>query len=282
MCNDMSTSVRSLNISRPDQIEPIWRNFADDHEKILRLVAENILRNRGNQFSIYDYRARREHVEYRLSRYIQQKLAGDCCPTCCHSRTCSKTIEQSCSRLIHCNDSMKTCSNGYFVDIDAMYIFKVDLPQPIIQRLYTLLLKPIYTEIAESEESTAVVRIETEQQRNQMLNRAREVLMSALAASELIRENARIRFDSRIIKQTSSSEKRFFQRLNIRNMTDRLSASFWLEFYQLTNVTQSVDIDTLMTEYEQPIKQQATNDLFDFIPASNVFDLTEFLSILEH
>jgi hypothetical protein len=267
---------------RPDQIEPIWLNFADKHEHILRLVAENILRNHGNQFSIYDYRARREHVEYRLSRILQQTLSGDCCPTCCHHHTCSKTIEYSCSLLTHCNNSLQTCSNGYFVDIDAVYIFKVALPQQIIKRLYTLMLKPIYSEIAESQESTALVWIETERQRNELLNKAREILMNALADSELIHEKARIALDSILLKQTSSSERELFNRLNIPTMVDQLSAAFLLEMNHLVNLTKTVDIDSLVAQCDGDIKTQQTSDLFDFVPASNVFDLTEFLSILEN
>ena len=46
---------------------------------------------------------------------------------------------------------METCSHGYFIDIDGVYIYKVALPQQIIKRLYILMLKPIYTEIAESQ-----------------------------------------------------------------------------------------------------------------------------------
>jgi hypothetical protein len=43
-----------------------------------------------------------------------------------------------------------------------------------------------------------------------------------------------------------------------------------------------VDIDSLVTQCDQNDKTQQTNDLFDFVPASNVFDLTEFLSILDN
>jgi hypothetical protein len=257
-------------------------NFADKHENILRLVAENILCTHGNQFSIYEYRARREHVEYRLSRVLQQTLSGDCCPTCCHNQTCSKTIEYSCSKLAHCNNSLQTCSNGYFVDIDAVYIFKVDLPEPIIKRLYTLMLKPIFTEIAESQESAAIVWIETERQRNELLNKARETLMNALADSELIHEKARIVFDKILLQQLSSSERRLFNRLNIQTIVDRLSAAFLLEINHLVNITRTVDIDSLVAQCDADVKTQQTSDLFDFVPASNVFDLTEFLSILDN
>ncbi len=267
---------------RPDQIEPIWLNFADKHEEILRLVAENILRNYGNQYSIYDYRARREHVEYRLSLVLQKTLSGDCCPTCCHHQTCSKTIEYSCSKLSHCNNSLQTCSNGYFVDIDAFYMFKVALPQQIIKRLYTLMLKPIFTEIAESQENAAVVWIETERQRNELLNKAREILMSALAGGELIREKARIALENIVLKQLSTSEQNLFNQLDIRTMVDKLSASFLLEIDHFANLTQTVDIDGLVTEFEEKDATQQTNELFDFVPASNVFDLTEFLSILDN
>jgi hypothetical protein len=64
-------------------------------------------------------------------------------------------------------------------------------------------------------------------------------------------------------------------------MVDKLSASFLLEMDHLVNLTQTVDIDGLVTEYEQKEKPEQTSDLFDFVPASNVYDLTEFLSILE-
>ncbi|UJR35533.1 hypothetical protein I4U23_028287 [Adineta vaga] len=266
---------------RPDQIEPIWLNFADKHEEVLRLVASNILRNHGNQYSIYDYRARREHVDC-LSRILQQTLSGDCCPICCDSQTCSKTIEYSCSNLTHCTNSTETCTHGYFVDIDAVYIFKVALPQQIIKRLYTLMLKPIYTEIAESQEKAAIVLIETERQRNELLNKARQVLMNALANSELIQEKARIHFERKLLKEMSSSEQNLFNRLNIQMMVDKLSATFLLEMNHLVNLTQVVDHDSLYVEYDDNLKPQQTNDLFDFVPASNVFDLTEFLSILEN
>ncbi|CAF2528561.1 unnamed protein product [Rotaria sp. Silwood2] len=267
---------------RPDQIEPIWLNFANEHEHVLRLVAGNIFRNYGNQFSIYDYRARREHVEYRLSRTLQQALSGDCCPICCQHQTCSKTIEPSCTRLIHCNQTSTTCSHGYFVDIDAVYIFKVALPQQIIKRLYKLMLKPIYTEIAESQENSSLVRIETERQRNALLNKARETLMSALAKTELVREKARITSESLLLKQLSSSEQDLCRQLNIETITDKLSTSFLLAMNHLANLTQTVDIDSLVTQYDQNEKIKPINDLFDFVPASNVFDMTEFISILEN
>jgi hypothetical protein len=266
---------------RPDQIEPVWLNFADKHESILRLVTENILRNHGNQFSIYDYRARREHVEHHLTLILQKTLSGDCCPICCEQHTCSKLIEYSCSKLTHCKNSSQACSHGYFVDIDAVYIFKVALPQQIIKRLYTLMLKPIFTEIAESQENAAVVWIETERQRNEFLNKARETLMNALAGGELIREKARIAFENILLTQLSTSEQNLFNQLDIQTMVDKLSASFLLEMDHLVNLTQTVDIDGLVTEYEQKEKTEQTSDLFDFVPASNVYDLTEFLSILE-
>ncbi|CAF0865160.1 unnamed protein product [Adineta ricciae] len=267
---------------RPDQIEPIWLNFADKHEEVLRHVASNILRNHGNQFSIYDYRARREHVEYRLARTLQQTLSGDCCPTCCHTHTCSKTIEYSCSSLTHCTNATQTCTNGYFVDIDAVYIFKVSLPQQITKRLYTLMLKPIFTEIAESQESAALVWIETERQRNEFLNKARFVLMNALANSELTQEKARILFQQKLLKQLSSSEQNTFNRLDVQTMIDKLSTTFLFELGHLVNLTQVVNHDYLFTKYNANLKPQQTNDLFDFVPATNVFDLTEFLSILDN
>ncbi|CAF3386755.1 unnamed protein product [Rotaria sp. Silwood1] len=267
---------------RPDQIEPIWLNFANEHEHVLRLITENIFRNHGNQFSIYDYRARREHVEYRLSRMLQQTLSGDCCPICCQHQTCSKTIEYSCTRLIHCNNSATPCSGGYFVDIDAVYIFKVALPKQIIKRLYTLMLKPIYTEIAESQENASLVWIETERQRNVFLNKARETLMSALAKNELVREKARITYESLLVKQLSSSEQDLCRQLNIETTADKLSTSFLLEMNHLANLTQTVNIDSLVTQYEQTTKTKPINDLFDFVPSSNVFDMTEFISILEN
>ena len=266
---------------RPAQIEPIWLNFADQHETILRLVAENILRNHGNQFSIYDYRARREHVEFRLSRVLQKALSGDCCPVCCASDTCSKTIEYSCARLKHCNDSKQECSNGYFVDIDAVYIYKVALPKQIIKILYTLMLKPIFTEIAESQENAAIVWIETEKQRNQWLNKAREVLMNAFADSELVNEKARIKLESTVLKQLGSSERRMFNRLNVNTTKNQLAASFLLELAHMVNLTQAINIDGLVTEYEQTTRTQSTNDLLDFVLPVNVFNLTEFMSILE-
>jgi len=177
---------------------------------------------------------------------------------------------------------MQTCSNGYFVDIDAVYIYKVALPQQIIKRLYTLMLKPIYTEIAESQESAALVLIETERQRNELLNKAREILMYALADSELIHEKARIALENILLKQLSSSERNLFTKLDIQTMTDKLSAAFLLEMNHLANLTKTVDIESLVTEYDENDKTQQTNDLFDFVPASNVFDLTEFLSILDN
>ena len=279
---EVLSNLNFLFLFRPDQIEPIWLNFADKHENILRLVAENVLRNHGNQFSIYDYRARREHVEHRLSLRLQKTLSGDCCPICCHNQTCSKIIEYSCSLLTHCNNSFQTCSHGYFVDIDAVYIYKVALPKQIIKRLYTLMLKPIYTEIAESQESAAIVWIETERQRNELLNKAREVLMNALANSELVQEKARITFDNLLLKQISTSERRLFKRLNIQTLVDRFSAAFLLELNHLANLTRTIDVDNLVTQYDGEKKTQQTSDLFDFVPASNVFDLTEFLSILEN
>ncbi|CAF3372138.1 unnamed protein product [Rotaria socialis] len=266
---------------RPNQIESIWLNFATEHERVLRLVTENVLRNHGNQFSIYDYRARREHVEYRLSRKLQHTLSGDCCPICCQQKTCSKTIEHSCSTLSHCNDTSSSCSNGYFVDVDAVYIFRVELPAPITKRLHTLMLKPLFTETAESQETAAVVRIETERQRNELLNKAREVLMSALASNELIREKARIKFDSLMLKQLSDSEENVFQKLNIQNMANKLSASFLVEMNHLANLSKTIDINSFVAQFDQSDTTKQTNDLFDFVPAANVFDMTEFLSILE-
>lgn len=177
---------------------------------------------------------------------------------------------------------MQTCSNGYFVDIDAVYIFKVDLPQQIIKRLYTLMLKPIYTEIAESQESAAIVWIETERQRNELLNKAREILMYSLADSELIHEKARIALENIVLKQLSSSELSLFDQLDIQTMVDKLSAAFLLEMNHLVNLTRTVNIDSLVTQCDTNTKTQQTSDLFDFVPASNVFDLTEFLSILDN
>lgn len=245
-------------------------------------MAENIFRNHGNQFSIYDYRARREHVELSISRVVQQKLSGDCCPVCCKHQTCAKTIEYSCSKLTHCKNESYPCSNGYFVDIDAVYIFRVALPKQIIGRLHTLMLKPLFTETAESNENASLVRIETERQRNEYLNKAREVLMSALAKNELIKEKARVNAECKIINQTSTSEDRAFKRLQILNMAHKMSASFLLEMNHLANISQTVDLDTILTTYETSDKQKQTNDLFDFVPAANVFDITEFLSILEN
>ncbi|CAF1602733.1 unnamed protein product [Rotaria magnacalcarata] len=267
---------------RPNQIEPIWLNFATEHEQVLRLVTENILLNYGNQFSIYDYRARREHVEYRLSHILLQTLSGDCCPICCQQKTCSKTIAYSCSKLSHCSNTSSSCSNGYFVDVDAVYIFKVALPAPIIKRLHTLMLKPLFTETAESQETAAVVRIETERQRNELLNKARQVLMSALANNELIREKARIKFDSLMLKQLSDSEENVFQKLNIQNIANKLSASFLVEMNHLANLSKTIDINSFVAQFDQSDTTKQTNDLFDFVPAANVFDMTEFLSILEH
>lgn len=266
---------------RPDQIEPIWLNFADKHEEVLALVAQNILLNYGNQFSIYDYRARREHVEYTLSRKLQQTLSGDCCPSCCQHHTCSKTIEPSCLRLAHCTNISQTCSNGYFVDIDAVYMYRVALPEQIIQRLYTLMLKPIYTEIAESQEKAAIIQIETERQRNAFLNKARQTLMKALAENELIREKARISSESILLKQLSSSEQKFFDDVKLNTMANKLSAAFLLELNTLVNLTQTVDVDSLVAQYDEEDKTKQTNDLFDFVPQENVFDITEFLSILD-
>ena len=256
-------------------------NFADQHQNILLLVAGNILRNHGNQFSIYDYRARREHVEARLSSVLQKALSGDCCPACCQSETCSKTIEHSCKSLKHCNDSRQECSNGYFVDIDAVYIYKVALPEQIIKILYTLMLKPIFTEIAESQENTALVWIETEKQRNQLLNKAREVLMNAFADSELTKEKAQIKLESTVLKQLSSSERRMFNRLNVETVKDQFAVSFLLELAHMVNLTQAINIDGLVTQYEQTKRTQSTNDLLDFVLPVNVFNLTEFMSILE-
>ena len=144
------------------------------------------------------------------------------------------------------------------------------------------MLKPIFTEIAESQESAAIVWIETEKQRNQLLNRAREVLMNALAENELVREKARIKYDSLLLKQLSSSERKLFQQLKIQPIDKKLSASFLLEMAHLVNLSQAMDFDGLVVEDDQPIVQTPANDLFDFVPASNVFDLTEFLSILEN
>ena len=267
---------------RPHQIEPIWLNFADKHEKILRLVAENVFRNRGNQFSIYDYRARREHVQNRLSLQLQRTLSGDCCPICCQERSCSKTIQYSCLSLSHCNNSAEKCSNGYFVDIDAVYIFKVALAEQIIKRLYVLALRPLFVEIAESQEQAAIVWIETERQRNEFLNKARQVLMNALANSELIQEKARISLDNLLLKYTSTSEQKLFDQLQIQNTAEKFSAAFLLELNYLVNLTKTVDVDSLAAQCDGKAKIQPINDLFDFVPASNVFDLTEFISLLEN
>lgn len=267
---------------RPHQIEPIWLNFADEHENILRLVAENVFRNHGNQFSIYDYRARRQYVQNRLSRQLQKTLSGDCCPICCQERTCSKTIDASCSSLTHCNSSSEKCSNGYFVDLDAVYIFKVTLAEQIIKRLYVLALRPLFVEIAESQEQAAVVWIETERQRNELLNKARQVLMSALANSELIQEKARIALDNLLLKSTSTSEQKLFDQLQIQKPSEKFSAAFLLELNHLVNLTRTVDVDSLVAQCDEKTKTQQTSDLFDFVPASNVFDLTEFLSLLEN
>lgn len=146
------------------------------------------------------------------------------------------------------------------------------------------MLMPIYTEIAESQENAAVVWIETEKQRNQLLNRAREVLMSALAENELLREKARVKYDNVLLTQLSTSEKRLFHQLKIQPIAKKLSVSFLLELAHLANLTHNVDLNGIITEPEQLTAQKpaAINDLFDFVPASNVFDLTEFLSILEN
>ena len=144
------------------------------------------------------------------------------------------------------------------------------------------MLKPIFTEIAESQESAALVRIETERQRNEFLNKARLVLMNALANSELKQEKARILFQQKLLKQLSSSEQNTFNRLDVQTMIDKLSTTFLLELGHLVNLTQVVNHDYLFTKYDANLKPQQTNDLFDFVPASNVFDLTEFLSILDN
>jgi KaiC/GvpD/RAD55 family RecA-like ATPase len=144
------------------------------------------------------------------------------------------------------------------------------------------MLKPIYTEIAESQESTALVWIETERQRNELLNKARQILMYALADSELIHEKARIALENILLKETSSSERELFNRLDMPALVNQLSAAFLLEMNHLVNLTKTVDVDSLVAQCDDDVKTQQTNDLFDFVPASNVFDLTEFLSILEN
>jgi len=74
-----------------------------------------------------------------------------------------------------------------------------------------------------------------------------------------------------------------FRSLNIRSLADRMTAAFLLEFEQLTNLTRNMDMETFLTEIEEnDAKITQTNDLFDFVPPSNVFDLTEFLSLLEN
>jgi hypothetical protein len=50
----------------------------------------------------------------------------------------------------------------------------------------------------------------------------------------------------------------------------------------LVNLTKTVDVESLVAQCDGDVRTQQTNDLFDFVPASNVFDLTEFLSILEN
>jgi hypothetical protein len=144
------------------------------------------------------------------------------------------------------------------------------------------MLKPIYTEIAESQENAALVWIETERQRNELLNKAREILMNALADSELIQEKARIALENILLKQLSSSERDLFTQLDIQKMVDKLSAAFLIEINHLVNLTNTVDINSLVAQCDVNAKTQKTNDLFDFVPASNVFDLTEFLTILDN
>lgn len=256
-------------------------NFADKHESVLRLVAENILRNHGNKFSIFDYRARREHVEDHLAFILQQTLSGDCCPSCCKEKACSKTIEHTCSSLNHCQNLKSACSKGYFVDIDGVFILQVKLPSQIRKRLYQLMLTPLYTEIAESQENAAVVRIETERQRNQYLNEARLVLMTALAQAESAKDKARAETNKRVSIQTTNSEKRAFQRLAFNKTAERLSVSFLNQLGHFADLKQAIDVDSFVNSPFNAGKQTKNKDLFDSVAAEDVFDLSDFLRILE-
>ncbi|CAF4688333.1 unnamed protein product, partial [Rotaria magnacalcarata] len=67
--------------------------------------------------------------------------------------------------------------------------------------------------------------------------------MSALANNELIREKARIKFDSLMLKQLSDSEENVFQKLNIQNIANKLSASFLVEMNHLANLSKTIDIN---------------------------------------
>ena len=145
------------------------------------------------------------------------------------------------------------------------------------------MLKPIYTEIAENQQQTANIWIETERQRNELLNKARLILMTAFAKGELIREKAQINFETTLLKQFSSSEQTLFYQLNIQTMIDKLSTVFLFELDRLANASKLINFESLITEEnEHQNKNQQTNHLFNLIPSSNVFDMTEFLSIINN
>ncbi|CAF0741330.1 unnamed protein product [Didymodactylos carnosus] len=262
---------------RSEQIEQIWLNFADKHEMIVERVAKSVIRNYGNQYSISDYRTKRVQVEYELRQVLYRELSGDCCLKCCDDHTCPMHQQWICS-INNCTKNCTPSRFGYFIDLEVVYFYKIDLPSNIVSRLHTLMLKPIYVEIALHQLEQVVYQIETQRQRNVYLNKARYALMASIAKAELEIENAKVYKEQYIFKQIGKTEQNYiFRKLNITSQSDKLASCFLYDLNHLINVSQTVNIDShVRPQVNNPVR---SNEPFDFIPP-DVFDLTEFMSIL--
>ena len=202
---------------RPEDLHLLHDKFDLYYEPVLRKTAAAAIKNRASQYSITDYRLRREMVGAGLGEAASRALGGTCCREDCSVHRC----REGCKIYRTCNATEK----GLFADAAHFQMLKLDISdqeQRFLQQVLEQELKD--TEIFK--QNTTLTRKKTEEQSKLIENEAFELAENGEARAALVKEKAKAEAKAIVEDARTSGLSSLYETLNISREEDKKTIDY--------------------------------------------------------
>ncbi|XP_021370181.1 uncharacterized protein LOC110461164 isoform X2 [Mizuhopecten yessoensis] len=200
---------------RPSELGELHRKFGTDYKEVIESVIRSRVKNSAIYLSVDEFRFNRTYIEKKFFDIVKSRLQGTCCPDCCPSCT-NATVCSVC-------DTSSMCDPIYHVDVRYFQLSAVVIDPQVSERYLQSLLLKVNAEKEFFRQNHTVLVKQTEQQVEQIKNKANEMVRAGEAEGAATLVVAEANREANITTSYVAALWTMYTRLGITDMDHKLS-----------------------------------------------------------
>ncbi|KXJ14793.1 uncharacterized protein LOC110238397 [Exaiptasia diaphana] len=223
---------------KPEDLADLHQEYDVYYKPVIKSTANAVIKGVATDIPVGDFIRKREIVESKLFKAVADRLGGKCCRKDCKLYKC----RSDCLPYRDCKKSDK----GVFVEVRYFQLLGFDIHYDVKSRYLRQVIEREQEEEANFQLEEKVVRKETDRQRNEINNEAKEITQNSTSQATVIMAKAEGAALVEVEQARNTGLQQVFTSLGIKTESHKASYIYLSALRQQHKAKINVNYNTLM------------------------------------